>query len=57
MAKETILSLEAEVTGSSRDAPEAKQVLGGWIEIPCTYKLYGRVDQKSYLRIKIKGTK
>ena len=48
---------EAGVTGSPRDAPEGKWVLGGGIEIPCTYKVYGRIDQKSYLRKKTKGTK
>ena len=48
---------EAGVTGSQRDAPEGKWVLGGGIEIPCTYKVYGRIDQKSYLHKKIKGTK
>ena len=57
MAKETILSLEAEVTGSPRDVPEGKWVLGGGIEVPCTYKVYGRIDLKSDLRKKIKGTK
>ena len=50
MAEEAILSLEAEVTGSLRYAPEGKWVLGGWIEIPCIYKVYGRIDQKRYLR-------
>ena len=46
----------AGVTGSSRDS-SGEWVLGGDIEIPCTYKLYGRIDQKNYLRKKIKGTK
>lgn len=57
MSKETIQSLEAEVTGSPRDAPEGKWVLSVRIEILCTYKVYERVDQKSYLRKKVKGTK
>ena len=52
MAKEMLLSLEAEVTGSPRDVPEVKWVLGREIEIPCTYKVYGRIDRKSYLRKK-----
>ena len=47
----------AGVTGSSRDSSGGEWVLGGDIEIPCTYKLYGRIDQKNYLRKKIKGTK
>ena len=56
MAKEAILSLEAESAESQRDAPEGKWVLRGGIEIPCTYKVYGKIDQKSYLH-KSKGTK
>ena len=50
-------SFEAGVTGSPRDAPDGKWVLGGEIEIPCTYKVYEWIDQKSYLHKKIKGTK
>ena len=57
MAKETILSFEAEVTGSPKDAPEGKWLLVGGIEIPCAYKVYGRIDRKNYLRKKIKRTK
>ena len=57
MSKETILSLEAEVTGSPRDASEGKWVISGRIEILCTYKVYERIDQKSYLHKKVKGTK
>ena len=48
---------EAGVTGSRRDASERKLVLGRGIEIPCTYKVYGIIDQKSYLHKKINGTK
>ena len=48
---------EARVTGSPTDAPEGKWVLGGGIEITCTYKVYGRINQKSYLYKKIKETK
>ena len=57
MAKETILSLEAEFNESPRDAPEGNWVLSGGIEIPCTYKEYGRIDQISSLRKNVKGTK
>ena len=57
MAKETTLSFEAEVTGSPKDAPEGKWLLVGGIEIPCAYKVYGRIDRKNYLRKKIKRTK
>ena len=49
--------LETGVTGSPRDAPEGKWVLSGGIERPCTYKVSGRINQKSYLRKKIKRTK
>ena len=44
-----IIRFEAGVTGLLRDAPEEKWVLGGGIEIPCTYKVYRGIDQKSYL--------
>ena len=43
---------EGGVTGSPRDAPEGKWVVGGGVEIPCTCKEYGRINQKSYLRKK-----
>ena len=43
---------EAGVTGSPRDASEGKWVLVGGLEIPCTQKVYGRIDQKSQLRKK-----
>ena len=52
MAKETTLPLEVEVTGSPRDAPEGKWILGREVEIPWTYDVYGRIDQKSYLHKK-----
>ena len=55
MAKETTLSLEAEFVESPRHAPERKWVLGGEIEIPCTYKVYRRLDQKSCLPKKLQG--
>ena len=48
---------EAGVTGLPRDAPKGKWVFDGGIEIPFSYKVYGRIDQKSYLRKKIKETK
>ena len=43
---------EAGVTGSPRDAPEGKWVLVGEIEILCTYKVFGRIDQKSSVQEK-----
>ena len=33
----------------TKNVPEWKSVLGRGIEIRCTYKVYGRIDQKSYL--------
>ena len=51
---------EAGVNGSPRgwmDAPERKCVLVGGLYLPCTNKEYERVNQKSYLRKKITGTK
>ena len=41
---------EARVTGSPRYAHERKWVLGGGVEIPCTYKVYGKIDQKKKLK-------
>ena len=57
MAKETIQALEAEVTGSPRDASEGKWLLCGGIQIPCTYKMYERIHQKGHQRKENKGTK
>ena len=48
---------EPGVTGPPRDAPERNWVLAGGIEIPFTYKVYGRINQKSYLYKKMKGAK
>ena len=48
---------ERGVTGTPRDAPERNWVLAGGIEIPFTYKVYGRINQKSYLFKKMKGAK
>ena len=44
-------------SSKSRDAPEGKWVLGGGIKISFIYKMYGRIDQKKYLRKNIKETK
>ena len=40
---------EAGVTGSPRDVSEGKWLFGGGIEIPCTYKVYGRIYQENYM--------
>ena len=49
--------LEAGVTGSSANTTEGVWALNRGIGIPFTYKAYERIDQKDYLRKKIKGTK
>ena len=54
LEKGIIIAMEAEVTGLPRDAPEGKWTLGGGIEIPCTYTLYGLKKNKQELRKKIK---
>ena len=46
---------EPGVTGSPRDALERNWVFAGGIEIPFTYKVYGRINQKSYLCKKMKA--
>ena len=51
---QTIQSMEGEVTEPPRDAPEGKWVLGGGIEIPCTYKIYGMKEKRKKLRKKIR---
>ena len=48
---------EAGLTASPREDPEGKWVLDGGIEIPCTDKVYGKIDQKSLPREKIRGIK
>ena len=35
----TIISMEADIIGKSRSAPEGTWVLGGGIEIPCRFYL------------------
>ena len=36
-----IYEIKAIITGEKRRAPEGTWVLGGGIELPCTYYLYG----------------
>ena len=52
-----MIHFETGVTESPKDTPEGKWVLSGGTEIPCIYEVYGRINQKSYLHKKIKGTK
>ena len=42
--------MDSEVTGDPRPAPEGKWVIGGGIEIPCKYKLYGLKIVKKEVR-------
>ena len=41
MKSQQIEIMDSEVTGNPRPAPEGKWVIGGCIEIPCKYRLYG----------------
>ena len=41
MKSQQIETMDSEVTGDPRPAPEGKWVIGGGIEIPCKYRLYG----------------
>lgn len=36
-----VLTIEAEVVGHTRDAPEGKRTLGGGIEVPWVYTFFG----------------
>ena len=45
--------MEAVVTEMPRDALEGKWTLGGGIEIPCVYKLYGLKINKRRVRKKL----
>lgn len=38
------------ITGQERRAPEGTWVLGGGIELPCIYYLYGPKTQRKYVR-------
>ena len=46
----TVESMEAVVMEMPREAPEGKWTLGGGIEIPCIYKLYGLKKNKRFVR-------
>ena len=48
-----ITCMEAIVKGEPRDALEGKWTLGGGIEIPCIYILYGSKTNKRYVRNKL----
>ena len=42
--------MEAVVNGEPRDALEGTWTLGGGVEIPCIYNLYGDKINKRYVR-------
>ena len=46
LKKEIVLSAETEVIGHPRDAAEGKWTLGGGIEVPCIYRIYGSKNSK-----------
>ena len=52
--KEFVISVQAEVTGYPRDAAEGKWTLGGEIEVPCIYRLYGSKKTKVEFRNKLR---
>ena len=41
MKSQQIEIMDSEVAGDSRPAPEEKWVIGGGLEIPSKYRLYG----------------
>ena len=48
LKNEIVLSVEAEVIGHPRDAAEGKWTLGGGIEVPCIYRIYGSKKSKIF---------
>ena len=40
-----------------QEIPLNEMVVGRGIDIPCSHKVYGRMDQKRCLRKEVKGTK
>ena len=49
LARETILSMEGEITGPPRDVPKEN---GEWIKILCSCKIYGMKKNKLGIRKK-----
>ena len=54
MKSQQIEIMDSEVTGDSRPAPEGKWVIGGGIEMPCKYRLYGSKSVKKEVRATLK---
>ena len=44
-----IYKVSATISGEKRKAPDGDWVLGGGIEIPCIYFLYGPVIHKTFV--------
>ena len=53
MKSQQIEIMDSEVTGNSRPAPERKCVIGGGIEIPCKYRLYGPKSVKKKFELRL----
>ena len=49
-----LYKVTATITGEKRRAPEETWVLGGGIELPCTYYLYGPKIHKCNVRHSLK---
>ena len=54
MKSQQIEIMDVEVTGNPRPAPEGKCVIGGGIEIPSKYRLYGPKSVKKQVRAALK---
>ena len=50
----TIERMTGEITGEGRKAPEGTWVLGGGIELPCSYFIYGNRKKKADVRGKLR---
>ena len=46
--------MDSEVTSDPRPATEGKWVIGGGIEMPCKYRLYGSKSVKKGVQAEIK---
>jgi hypothetical protein len=49
-----IIEISAEILGEPRSSSKGTFVKGGGIEIPCTYKLYGKKEKKREVRSYVK---
>ena len=51
----TIERMTGEITAEERKAPEGTWVLGGGIELPCSYFIYGNRKKKADVRGKLRN--